>query len=127
MRSPEFPDDVVERAEHRFLRGREEFHSAVDASERNAPTDREGAHRQQIGTAGLVAHCRGRLVEHRNDVNGLFPQGLQALAQGQHLFVNAQLQASVRDLLLDLVAILAREPAGTDESGFVVGRGGNLD
>ena len=41
--------------------------------------------------------------------------------------MDAQLEASVLDLLLDLVAVLGREPAGTEESGLVVRRGVDLD
>ena len=45
VRASDLPDHVVERAEHRILCSREEFHLAVDPLEHDVPSDREGAHR----------------------------------------------------------------------------------
>ena len=104
--------------------GRKKLHLAVNALEVDPPTDGERTHRQQAdASARLVPHGGRRLVEHRDDVDGIVPQGAEPVLQGQGLVVDAQPQPAGRDVFLDLIAILGREAAGSVEAGLVIRRG----
>ena len=46
---------------------------------------------------------------------------------GKHLVVHAQPEPPARDVLLDLVSVLAREPAGTEQPGLMALGGVDVD
>ena len=116
----EFALHVVEGPEHRSFHRRQEFDLSADPLERDSPAHCEGAHGQQVDAAGLLAHVGGGLVEYGEDVDGLFMEAAKPFLQRCHAVMHAQPQPPVRDVLLDLVAVLRGKPACADKAGFMV-------
>ena len=123
----EFALHVVEGPEHRAFHRRQEFDLSADPLECDPPAHCEGAHGQQVDAAGLLAHAGGGLVEHGEDVDGLFMEAAQPFLQRCHAVVHAQPQPPVRDVLLYLVAVLGGKTARADKAGFMVLRCIDID